>query len=224
MKKLNFIGTDTGFGFNNTSAYAISNNSFWLFDCGGTVFSKLFVLDKKNGLLKNCDKINVIITHLHSDHVGSLGTFILYCYMVLNKKVYVHSACKNIRDMILYFGCDESCFEIVTNEVTFIKTEHSDLLDCYGVNLKIDGKNIVYTGDSNTLEPFLKYIDNNTELYLECSSKASEVHLYIEDIIDKLIELSNKNVDIYLMHIDDYEKIGLIIKDTKIHIPDTIEI
>ena len=58
-------------------------------------------------------------------------------------------------------------------------------------------------GDTNTLEPFLPYLNNCNEFYVDVS-KNSDCHLIFEKNIDKLIEIKNKGTDIILMHIDDY--------------------
>lgn len=62
---LTFLGRDSGFGINNNSAYTIINNNFILIDCGYTVFN---ILKEKFDFSK-FNTINVIITHLHNDHI-----------------------------------------------------------------------------------------------------------------------------------------------------------
>ena len=88
---LKFLGIGSCFNFDmgNTSAYYIDNKekTMLLFDCGETVFSEL----GKKGLLSDLEKATVIITHLHSDHVGSLPSLIFYFHYVLphlNLKVF----------------------------------------------------------------------------------------------------------------------------------------
>ena len=71
----------------------------------------------------------------------------------------------------------------------------------------------MYThGDTNTLEPFLPYLDNCDELYVDVS-KNSDCHLIFEKNIDKLKEIKNNKTDIILMHIDDYNYIKNINND-----------
>ena len=61
-------------------------------------------------------------------------------------------------------------------------------------------------GDTNTIEPFLPYLDNCDEFYVDVS-KNSDCHLIFEENIDKLNEIKNNGTDIILMHIDDYNYI-----------------
>ena len=67
----------------NTAAYFIDNNELFLIDCGETVFSKIIKLE----LLNNIKEIHVFITHTHSDHIGSLGSLIMYCYFNIKIKL-----------------------------------------------------------------------------------------------------------------------------------------
>lgn len=75
---LKFIGIESGFGKNNNSAYIELDDKFILIDCGFTVFDKL----KEKFDFNKYKSINVIITHLHNDHAGSLTQFILYMWYI----------------------------------------------------------------------------------------------------------------------------------------------
>ena len=79
---LNFLGRGSAFNINegNTSAYFYSNGELFLIDCGESVFEKII----RNYLLDNIKAINILITHTHGDHVGSLGSLILYCFYNLD--------------------------------------------------------------------------------------------------------------------------------------------
>ena len=67
----------------------------------------------------------------------------------------------------------------------------------------------MYTGDTKIIEPFLKYLYNLDELYIDVS-KYGGVHIKFEDVIEKLRKIKIQGVNIYLMHIDDYEYINKI--------------
>ena len=68
-----------GFGENNNSAYFETNNQLYIIDCGFSVFSKI----KNKFDFNKYKSINIIITHLHNDHAGSLSQIILYLFSVL---------------------------------------------------------------------------------------------------------------------------------------------
>lgn len=76
MDKLHFLGRGSAFNTKegNTSAYYIKNNHLLLIDCGETVFDKILQIN----LLKDITEVDILITHFHSDHIGSLSNFINY--------------------------------------------------------------------------------------------------------------------------------------------------
>ena len=140
---LTFLGRDSGFGINNNSAYTIIDDNFVLIDCGYTVFN---ILKEKFDFSK-FNTINVIITHLHNDHAGSLCQLILYLWFVYGKKVNVFSSCKYIKNYLDITGAPSEAYELNpnSNDLTFIPTTHVKHIDSYGFKLTINNKNIVYT-------------------------------------------------------------------------------
>lgn len=206
---LTFIGRDSGFGNKNNSAYFEDSKTLTLIDCGFTVFEDI----KDRFDFKKYDEINIIITHLHNDHAGSLSQVILYLYFIYNKKVTVISKCERIKEYLDITGTPEDSYEIKTGteNVSFIKTEHVKYLDAYGFRININDKEIVYTGDTSTIEPFLPYIENADELYID-SSRYGGAHIKIEDNIEILNKIKEIGTEIFLMHIDDKEYIKNITK------------
>ena len=150
------------------------------------------------------EKIVVLITHLHNDHAGSLSQFILYIWFVYNKKITIVSKCKNIKEYLKITGVTEEEYELTDKykDVELIKTEHVEQLDCYGIKIR----DILYTGDTKTLEPFVPYLKGITEFYVDMSCHGG-VHLKFEEVFDKLKNIKNKGIKIVLMHIDDLEYI-----------------
>ena len=199
-KTLNFLGSDAGFGKENNSAYIEIENKLILIDCGFTVFEK--AIEKFN--LKKYDDIEIIITHLHNDHAGSLSQIILYSYSICNKKVRVISGCEHIEDYLSFCGTPKDAYELLTGteNIIMIETEHTPYLDAFGFQMMINGNNIIYTGDTKTFNPFIPYINEADELYIDVS-KGGGAHIKIDDIYEKLKEIKANGTSIYLMHIDD---------------------
>lgn len=81
-----FLGVGSAFNPSqgNTSCYFKIEDKLILVDCGSDVFPKIKKIIDKN---KDITKLYVMITHLHSDHVGSLSSLIEYWYYVKNTKV-----------------------------------------------------------------------------------------------------------------------------------------
>ena len=124
-----------------------------------------------------------------------------------------------------------------------IPTTHTPELEgrCFGFNLNLGGRTVVYTGDTNTLLPFLPYIDTQAaaassaaassaaassatfssvspasgiELYTEISTSESPVHLYIGRELDTLKGLTEEGVAVYLMHLDNEDSVKAEIQGT----------
>lgn len=203
---LSFLGKDSGFGKENNSAYVELGEKLILIDCGFTVFEK--VKEKFN--LKKYQEIDVIITHLHNDHAGSLSQLILYSWFICNKKITVLSKCKDLQNYLDITGAPREAYEI-KETIEFIKTEHVKYIDAYGFRINVEGKNIVYTGDTNTIEPFIPYIENADELYIDVS-RFGGAHIKIDDVLEILRKIKKNGTKVILMHIDDKEYIKQITK------------
>ena len=204
-----FLGRDSGFGDNNNSAYVESTGNLYIIDCGFTVFS---IVKHKFDFAKY-DSINIIITHLHNDHAGSLSQIILYLWFNFNIKVNVISNCSKIKEYLTITGTPDEAYTLQKKlkNLEFIKTNHVPYLDAYGFKMFINTKNIVYTGDTNTLKPFYPYFNKIDELYVDVS-KFGGAHLKIDDILQELLLLKEKGIRIYLMHLDDQKYINQLTK------------
>ena len=138
----------------------------------------------------------------------------MYNWFIYHKRTKVISKCKNIKQYLEITGTTRGAYEIVETYLglEFIKTEHVKELDSYGFKMNVDGKNIVYTGDTCSLEPYIPFLNNCNELYVDVS-KYGGVHLKFEDIIEKLKEIKKNCTNVFLMHIDDKEYITKINND-----------
>lgn len=196
---LKFLGRNSCFGGHNTSAFIEDHNRLILIDCGTSVF---YTLTEKFDLSKY-ETIDIIITHLHPDHAGSLGQLLMYLGYHLDKKANVVCVCQNIQTFLDSSGVDRDLYTMnLIPEVTFILTEHVKHLDSYGFKLAINGSSLVYTGDTSTLEHFMPYIDSGIdELYVDVS-KDGGVHLRFLDCAETLASIKMSGVKVYLMHLD----------------------
>lgn len=207
---LTFLGSDSGFGNFNNSAYVEAESKFILIDCGYTVFNIL----KEKFDFKKYSEIDIIITHLHNDHAGSLSQFIMYLWFVYQKKVNVYSNCSNIKEYLNITGTPNTAYNILkeNDSLKFIKTQHVKELDAYGFLLKIGDKRILYTGDTATLEPYCDYLDNIDEFYVDMSIN-SNVHLKIGEEMEHLRAIKNRGIKIFLMHTDNKKEINKIVQN-----------
>ncbi|MBQ4225808.1 MAG: MBL fold metallo-hydrolase [Oscillospiraceae bacterium] len=226
-----FFGHGHAFSEEQNSAFFTDGNDLVLVDHSMYAFHRL----KRIGADKltesgRTENIYVIITHTHSDHVGGIPLLVHYAYYVWHIPVTVAVPSAEVAENMLYYldkieGCDRNAYRITDASglkwvKNIIPTEHAPSLKgkCFGYEFEIDGRKVVYTGDTTVIEPFLPYIDSDTYFYTETSVRRSVVHLCIYDIIDKLKTLSDSGTKVFLMHLDDEEQIRKIIKDTKISV------
>lgn len=207
---LTFLGKDSGFGEKNNSAYYEIEDKLILIDCGYTVFNEL----KRKFDFSKYNDINVIITHLHNDHAGSLSQLILFLWFIHHKKVTVISKCSKIEDYLDITGTPREAYVLKNklDNLEFIKTNHTQYIEAYGFTIVLNNKMIVYTGDSAIIEPFMPYIDNANELYIDVS-RYGGAHIKIDDVVDVLEKAQEKGIFINLMHLDDKEYIRNITKN-----------
>ena len=177
MNTLKFLGIGSAFNtkLGNTSAYIKATDSLLLIDCGEDVFKKILELN----LLDNINNINILITHLHSDHAGSLGSLIFYCSLILKKKANIYYPhMENLEKLLLLQGVSKEHYNVIPNKqleelnLTFeeVSTYHVDIFkdssdnvyygekknisdirifDCFGYRIKHNNNSIYYSGDSH---------------------------------------------------------------------------
>lgn len=222
---LNFFGRGSGFADKHTSAYfSTENKEMVILDCPVSTFQKLKHLN-----LEGYEKFYVLITHTHGDHVGGLGLFVQYAFFTLKKPVTIVApsidVALDITTLLTIEGNDDSWYKFTTTHtfeaewfVKAILTEHSPQLKgkCFGYQLIVDGTNIIYTGDTSTLEPFLPYLESGSILYVDTSVYYGMIHLKLEDALNDFLKLNQKGVKVYLMHLDDAQAAQNIVS----HYPD----
>ena len=155
--ELNFTGKGSAFypPFKNTGAYMLSGKALYLIDCGETMFDVLYhKLD-----LASIEDVYVILTHMHADHVGSLGTLISYFYCLFNKAIHVVYPQETIKQLLTLEGITPLGYHyhetLPENPagLTAVPVEVKHALDmkCYGYVLSDGTETIYYSGDSSEL-------------------------------------------------------------------------
>ena len=230
-KALTFLGKDGRFGRDNTSAYAfrrnINRDRLLLIDCGYAVFPELQTQGILERLLSGeISYVDVIITHLHPNHAGSLGQLAFYCYYILKKQpINIITKCRDFDTFMAVTGVkkvsehETPLYTRKNDFVEFIETKHVPQLDCYGFSAEINDSHVVYTGDTSDIRPFIGYLEEGTQFFVDASIRG-KAHLNLEENLPLLKKLTQDGIKVYLMHLDDEKEIRKMIKDTDIRICD----
>ena len=110
---LNFIGRGAAFNpkEGNNAAYYKKGDHLFLIDCGSNVYTRLI----ENNVLDGVNRIYVLITHTHPDHIGSLGDLIFHSFYSLGEigyrdlRVIAHPN-HNIPDILQSLGITENMY------------------------------------------------------------------------------------------------------------------
>lgn len=220
MIDIKFLGRGSAFNtkIGNTSAYIKKDNSLLLIDCGSETFSRL---KSRQFLINDIKKSYVLITHLHPDHVGSLGDYIFYNYFINNiVTCIIYPEPNIIIDFLLLQGVNKEAFYVLNklpNQtfkifdlgiiINYRDVKHSQLINSYGYFISDENDSIFYSGDTNELneEAYEKLlIGNISKIYQDTcmADYPGNVHMNIDHMNELLLNFPKKQ-NIYCMHFDD---------------------
>ena len=219
--KLKPLGIGSAFNsqeYGNNSWYFVRRNQVFMIDCGSTVFNTF----KEKGLDKY-NSVNVIITHLHTDHIGSLGTLIEYLFYVKGFKTDIITDIhlkKDLRTYLSISGIEENMYNLITNNyedkevyhsnlgITFLETSHVPQLQSYSLLIDFwdSQKRVYYSGDFNSLPDIVTIYGNGDleveHVYIDFSINNSPVHLSNVELLERITRWFI-DIPIHLMHLDD---------------------
>ena len=147
--KLQFLGIGAFCypAFRNTSAYFVYKDNLIFLDFGETVFETVMkTLDLKAYL-----HIYIVLTHLHADHVGSLGTVLSYCNCILHQKPTLvhpqHNVCAllDLLGIVPSFYSYHATFQGLVEGVSIeaVEVQHAGDMRCYGYKIKSENAYII---------------------------------------------------------------------------------
>lgn len=220
-----FLGRGSAFADEHNSAFFVEDNELVLIDCPATSYQKVKKMD-----WEQYDNIYILVTHTHGDHSGGVGTMLQYVWFAsyMKKKVTIVAPSAEVKEDLLLLlmrieGCEQEWFNIITADeldkkwfISAVPTTHVKPLEgrCFGYHLNIHGNNVVYTGDTATLEPFKPLLKRGSFLYTEAAYYKSEVHLYLKEMLPEFMELAESGVHVYLMHLDVEDELKKLIDGT----------
>lgn len=180
MLELQFLGIGGAFRpeMLNTSACFSMGNTLYLLDCGGTVLGRLIACK----LLETHQKLVVIITHTHADHVGGLGTLLSYCrHFARPIAVTVVHPEETLCTLLELNGIPRSRYTFSGGDtyadanvkLRFFPVSHTQTLRAFGLTLTTNlGETIYYSGDANAVpqEIWTRFVSGAiTRIYQDCA-------------------------------------------------------
>lgn len=186
---LSFIGIGGAFAtdLGNCSAFFRENDKLILIDCGENIFEQILNLN----LLNKINRITIVLTHFHSDHVGSLGSLLFYCDKIgINDVNIIYPNQKKLEELIYLFGVQKCNFKILKPiECTdfYIKEicqKHS-FMEAYGYLIILNEKVIYYSGDTKSIDEEIVtlLLENKIDyFYQDVRKDLNDYHISIEEL------------------------------------------
>lgn len=212
VSPLTFLGIGSAFNpvENSNSAMIKTGKHLLLIDCGESTFKTIV----KNNILDEVEKVDILITHLHGDHTGSLSTLLYYLYYMKGIKGNVYFPNDEIKNLLTLLGnkLDQYEYKIINEEVKIldnlyiepIKIKPSSNMSCFGYKIRYNDRTIIYSGDSAELPKDINdFLRNNkyATLYQDISISDIEPHFYYKRLIEEIDEDVRSKV--FAMHLDD---------------------
>ena len=209
MTSLKFLGNGSAFNYDldNTSAYFKYDNTFYIFDCGEKIASKIV---KYIDFSKENDVV-ICITHMHGDHIGSLEALLVYL-TIINPVHSVTILCPNKSKMISFLKLTDYNYGLVkiiedkiykAKNVNIESAEAKHISDSRSYFVYSPLEKFFYSGDTCLLNKKAKqmlFAGELDTLYHEVSDKDSNFHIGLDTMCKEIpLEYRNK---VFLMHFD----------------------
>lgn len=214
MNKLKFLGRGSGYNVKegNTSAYIIKDHILLLIDCGEGIFKRII----ESSLTEGIKEIHILITHMHGDHVGSLSSFVGFCFWKYNICCNVYFPEKDkLKQYLELTGmlegesfnindCRNIRIEKLGLEFSSSLTKHNNRINTYSYTLRFDeGNDIFYSGDTcETNFNMIPFLEEGNIIYHDtCLNDCpGSPHTSLRVLCEKVPQDLRGNV--YCIHID----------------------
>lgn len=156
MSTVHFLGFGAGYypAFGPTAAWFREGTRLYMMDCGTSAFERLV----RAGALDGCTGVTVFLSHVHADHVGSLGILLDYCYDMLGIVPLLVHPDAGVNELLRRMGVTPEAYRYAPqmqqadeNGVVaeFFPVLHAPDISCFGYILRTADDCFCYTGDAN---------------------------------------------------------------------------
>jgi ribonuclease BN (tRNA processing enzyme) len=226
MFQLRFLGEGAALNAarGNTAAFFIIEQELFLLDCGGTVLGEL---DRRD-ILRGVKAIQVVITHCHCDHIGSLADLIYYAkyrYQIPLNLLWdseyerADERLQQVYGYLRYYGVLDNFglgrqFQVKDTKdyrgygnlesIHLLPTTHHEDVHSVSVVIRSQGERIFYSGDTNTLatlEAAEAKFGPMEQIYLEVCGRETPVHLDLGKLVAAF--KPEERFKVTVMHFDD---------------------
>jgi ribonuclease BN (tRNA processing enzyme) len=192
-----FLGSGNAFAAEGRAFSSFLLNGRYLFDCGPTILQQL----RKANLPSN-EIDAVFISHFHADHFFGLPFLFLDARFAGRSRDLVIVGPPGIEERterLLDIGypvvlenpaytrryqevTDGGCGEVNGLRYAAAQVKHVPGLECFAYRAELDGRSVVYSGDTTLCDPLLALVSGADVVVVECSCKEEEVHLSPEGV------------------------------------------
>lgn len=216
--KLTFLGRGAAFNplEGNTAAYWREGRRLLLLDCGETVFRELI----RGRLLDEAEDIYIAVSHLHSDHCGSLGSTVLYCAEKLGRPACIICPADDARyraevgQLLSLFGARPDTYTFVPDTdvtgfsgfsaVRYVPCVHAPGMNCYSFAFETPAGGVFYTADTaedEGIRAFLQSHPGFEAIYAETvNAPRNPVHLPLAALAEAVPSELRRRV--WIMHLN----------------------
>lgn len=151
-----------------------------MIDCGESTFGKWRRV-MRFGLVTRSQFSS---SHLHADHIGSLGSFASYCLSVLQKRITVIAQDDTVVEILKLMGVPADMYDFTTDytqifedglHVEAVPVKHASDMKCCGFLIRDEDETIYFSADASELSD-----DTFSSSSRENSGYLSRLHIFDE--------------------------------------------
>jgi len=213
-----FLGSGNAFAAQGRAFSSFLLDGRYLFDCGPTVLQQLAKAGHRT------DDIDVIfISHFHADHYFGLPFLFLDAHFGGRTKPLSIVGPPGLEDRVRQLTAlaysailDHAAFKLEFLEVhdtlksrvdelgfSAAQVVHVPDLECYAYRAELDGRSVVYSGDTTLCEGLLCLAEGADVIIVECSCKENKVHLTPEGV--EAVAMRTPEAKVIVTHLDGHD-------------------